>query len=76
MTQASAPAYHAAATWAERERFHGAIVAAQRDAAITVQWQPHRDDPLLLRISVADIDALARHLGVDTLATRVAAGEV
>lgn len=75
MTQASAPAYHAAATWAERERFHGAIAAAQRDGAITAHWQPHRDDALLLRVSVADVEALARHLGVDTLATRIAAAE-
>lgn len=75
MTQASAADYHAATSWAEREHFHGAIEAAHRDAAITAHWQPHRDDPLLLRVTVADVEALARHLGVATLATRIAAAE-
>lgn len=75
MTQAKAPAYHHAKSWAEREHFHAAIELARRDGAIEVDWQPHRDDPLLLCLAVADMGALARHLKVDLLTDRIAEAE-
>lgn len=72
MTEAGAGEYHAAKSWAERERFHAAMELAQRDGAIALHWQPHRDDPLLLRVTVADVGALARHLDIALLSDRIA----
>lgn len=57
----------------EVEAFHAGIALAERDGAIVAERDRHRGDgETLLRLVVADFDALARHLGVDTLAQRAA----
>lgn len=64
--------YHALSTAAQLERFHAAIALAERDGAIGVRRDRHRGDgEKLLRITVADVDRLARHLAVQTTAQRV-----
>lgn len=55
------------------ERFHAAVRLAERDGAITARRDRHRGDgEKLLRITLVDLDALARHLGVETVAQRAA----
>lgn len=57
----------------EIEAFHAGIALAERDGAIVAERDRRRGDgATLLRLVVADIDALARHLGVDTVAQRAA----
>jgi hypothetical protein len=57
----------------EIEAFHAGITLAERDGAIVAERDRRRGDgATLLRLVVADIDALARHLGVDTVAQRAA----
>lgn len=60
-------------TLPEFESFHAGIRLAERAGAIAVQRDHHRSDgEKVLRIAVADIAALARHLGVDLFAERMA----
>lgn len=64
--------YRALRTLSEFERFHAGIALAEHDGAIAVQRDRHRGDgEKLLRISVVDIDRLARHLGVETTERRI-----
>ncbi|MBA8884294.1 Wadjet anti-phage system protein JetD domain-containing protein [Dokdonella fugitiva] len=65
--------YAALQSLREIEAFHAAIALAERDGAIVAERDRHRGDgETLLRLVVADVDALARHLGVDTVAQRSA----
>ncbi|MFB9067702.1 Wadjet anti-phage system protein JetD domain-containing protein [Pseudofulvimonas gallinarii] len=73
MSTASAPEYHAARTWTEREEFHAVIALAERAGAVTVRSERHRDDPGLVRVTVADTQALAAFLGRKTLRQQVEA---
>lgn len=55
-----------------RDAFHGRIALAEREDAITVQRDRYRDDgQRLVRLTVRDASALARHLGTLLLAERV-----
>jgi hypothetical protein len=73
-TAASAKDYLALGTLAEREAFHAQIAMAERSGAVHVERDRHRGDgERLLRITVADIEALAAHLGVQLLDARAAA---
>jgi hypothetical protein len=73
MTGASAAEYLALSTLAEQEDFHAQIRLAERDGAISAQRDRHRDDgQRLLRLTVRDLDALAQHLGIALLDTRMA----
>lgn len=57
---------------AELDDFHAAITLAERDGAITVERESRSGDgSRLLRVRVADLAALARHLGVELLDDRV-----
>lgn len=70
-TEASAHAYLSLQTLAEREAFHAGIALAERAGAVAVERDRHRGDgERLLRISIADLDALAAHLGTELLQTR------
>lgn len=65
--------YTGLASLAELEAFHAEIALAERSGAITVQRDGRSGDGArLLRLTVADVPALARHLGVDLLDDRVA----
>ena len=60
----------------ELEAFHAEIALAERAGAIAVQRDVHRGDGArLLRLTVADLPALARHLGAALLDERVAQAE-
>jgi len=75
-TTASAADYLALQTLDEHERFHAAIALAERAGAIHVERDRHQGDgQRLLRITVADLDALAAHLGIVLLDARAAAAE-
>lgn len=75
-TAASAGDYLALQTLAEREAFHAGIALAERAGALDVERDRHRSDgERLLRITVADLDALAVHLGVELLDARAARAE-
>jgi hypothetical protein len=64
-TPASARDYLSLRTLAERETFHAQVALAERAGAIAVQRDRHRGDgDRLLRLTVADLDTLAGHLGV------------
>jgi hypothetical protein len=66
--------YTALRSLAELESFHADVLLAERDGAIAVQREDRSGDgSRLLRLSVADLSALARHLGVQLLDQRVAA---
>lgn len=72
MTEASARDYLALRTLAERETFHAQVALAERAGAIAVQRDRHRGDgEHLLRLTVTDLEALADHLGLPLLDTRV-----
>jgi hypothetical protein len=72
-TEASARDYLALRTLADRETFHAQVALAERAGAIAVQRDRHRSDgERLLRLTVTDLDGLARHLGVPLLEARVA----
>ena len=72
LTGASGREYLALSTLQARESFHGQIALAERAGGITAIRDTHRGDgEQLLRIGVADLEKLARHLGVDLLASRV-----
>ena len=72
-TAASAKDYLALDTLAEREAFHAQIAMAERAGAVSVERERHRGDgQRLLRITVAHLDALAAHLGVQLLDARTA----
>ena len=54
------------------ERFHAEVALAERDGAITVRREARSGDgSRLLRLTVADLPALARHLGISLLDDRV-----
>ena len=58
----------------ELEAFHAEIALAERAGAIAVQRDAHRGDGMkLLRLTVADVPALAHHLGAVLLEERVVA---
>lgn len=60
----------------ELEAFHAEIALAERTGAIAVQRDAHRGDGTkLLRLTVADLPVLARHLGAALLDERVAEAE-
>lgn len=68
----SAREYLALATLEARDAFHGQIALAERAGAIDAVRDRHRGDgEQLLRIGVKDLDALAAHLGVELLASRM-----
>jgi hypothetical protein len=70
---ASVAEYAALRSLAELDDFHAAIVLAERDGSIAVERESRSGDgSRLLRIGVADLSALARHLGVELLDDRVA----
>ncbi len=69
--------YVALRTLAEFETFHAQVALAERAGALQVQRDAHAGDGTrLLRLSVCDAAALARHLGVSLLDERVAAAEL
>lgn len=71
-TLARARDYLSLRTLAERETFHAQVALAERAGAIAVQRDRHRGDgDRLLRLTVADLDTLAGHLGVPLLEGRV-----
>lgn len=73
-TVASAADYLGLESLQDRERFHAAVALAERAGAIRVERDRHQGDgQRLLRITVADLDALAAHLGIVLLDTRTAA---
>jgi hypothetical protein len=73
LRMASVAEYTALRSLAELDDFHAAIVLAERDGAIAAQRVSRSGDgSRLLRIGVADLAALARHLGVELLDDRVA----
>lgn len=73
---ASAADYLALETLDARERFHAAVALAERAGTVRVDRDRHHGDgQRLLRISVADLDALAAHLGIVLLDARTAAAE-
>jgi hypothetical protein len=58
----------------EFEAFHARIALAERSGAVTVERDRHRDDgQRLLRLGVADMQALARELGIELLEARMTA---
>ncbi|WP_155953059.1 Wadjet anti-phage system protein JetD domain-containing protein [Pseudoxanthomonas suwonensis] len=60
--------------WDQREAFHAQIALAERDGAIAVQRDRLRGDgQRLLRLTVVDLAALARHLGLPLYAEQAAA---
>lgn len=68
---ASAADYLALRSLDERERFHAQIALAERDGAIeALRDRLHGDGTQLLRVTVRDLQALARHLGVQLLDAR------
>lgn len=75
-TPASAADYLDLQSLEERERFHAVIALAERAGAIHVERDRHQGDgQRLLRITVADLDALAAHLGIVLLDARTAVAE-
>jgi hypothetical protein len=65
--------YLALRSLGELETFHAEIAMAEREGAIAVQREGRSGDgSKLLRLTVADLPALARHLGVQLLDERVA----
>ncbi len=69
----SAREYIALRSLDELERFHAEIALAERAGAIVVKREGRSGDgSKLLRLSVADLPALARHLGVPLLDEQVA----
>lgn len=70
----SAREYTALRSLTELETFHAQVALAERDGAIVVQREARSGDgSRLLRLSVIDLQTLARHLGVQLLDERVAA---
>ena len=64
--------YAALRSLAELEAFHAAIALAERAGAIAAQREGRSGDgSRLLRLTVTDLPALARHLGVTGLDQRV-----
>lgn len=61
----SLPAYSAIGTHAEKEACHGDLLLAERDGAISIEWDRRAGERnQILRIQLLDREALARHLGV------------
>lgn len=68
----SAGEYAALRSLAELEVFHAEVALAERDGAIVAQREVRSGDgSRLLRLTVADLSALASHLGVQLLNDRV-----
>lgn len=73
---ASVDAYTTLRTLAEFETFHARVALAERAGALQVEREARAGDGTgLLRLSVLDTSALARHLGVSLLDDRVAEAE-
>lgn len=67
-SRASAAEYLALQTLDELETFHGQIALAERDGAIAVvRDRHHADGRRLLKLQVADLGSLAKHMGVRSL---------
>lgn len=61
----SLPAYSVIGTHAEKEACHGDLLLAERDGAISIEWDRRAGERnQILRIQLLDPEALARHLGV------------
>ncbi|MCC7535804.1 MAG: DUF2399 domain-containing protein, partial [Deltaproteobacteria bacterium] len=61
----SLPAYSAIGTHAEKEACHGDLLLAERDGAISIEWDRRAGERnQILRVQLLDREALARHLGV------------
>ena len=61
----SLPAYSVIGTHAEKEACHGDLLLAERDGAISIEWDRRAGERnQILRIQLLDREALARHLGV------------
>ena len=61
----SLPAYSTIGTHAEKEACHGDLLLAERDGAISIEWDRRAGERnQILRIQLLDREALARHLGV------------
>ena len=68
--------YVALRSLGELDDFHAAIVLAEREGAIAAQREGRSGDgSKLLRLAVADVPALARHLGVELLDDRITQAE-
>lgn len=66
--------YTELASLADLDAFHADIALAERAGAVVVQRDRRRGDgTALLRLTVDDLSALARHLGAELLEDRVAA---
>lgn len=75
-TPASAAEYLGLESLEERERFQATVALTERAGAIHVERDRHQGDgQRLLRISVADLDALAAYLGIVLLDARADAAE-
>lgn len=73
LPMAGAGEYVALRSLGELEAFHAEVALAERDGAILAQREGRSGDgSKLLRLTVADLHALARHLGVQLLDERVA----
>lgn len=74
LPMASAAEYAALRSLGELEAFHAEVALAEREGAILAKREGRSGDgSRLLRLSVADLGALARHLDVQLLEERVAA---
>ena len=71
MSQTGAPEYLALGTLDELEQFHAQIALAEREGAI-VAVRDKADGSRLLRLRVADLHKLARHLDMNLLGERCA----
>ena len=61
----SLPAYSAIGTHAEKEACHGDLLLAERDGAISIEWDRRAGERnQILRVQLLDREALARHLGL------------
>lgn len=73
MTRSGAPEYLALGTLDELEQFHAQVTIAERDGAVVaIRDRKGGDGSRLLRLQVADLHELARHLGVQALDLRCA----
>lgn len=71
MTKSTCPEYAALATLADQEAFHAQIDLAQRDGAVWAERIPGAGvDTAIKRLKLRSLEALARHLGVQTLGDR------
>lgn len=66
-SDASFAEYFSLPTHAAKQELHAGLCSAEREGAITIEWdQRAGEDGQIERILLQDLDALARHLGVQT----------